>query len=83
MTWAEAAIELSAILKQIDQEFLAKDAEIERLKEANETLKAHMSAAGVVLKQKDQLITELVDALEKFQFFGKDPLIQRAREATR
>jgi hypothetical protein len=82
MTWAEAAIELSAILKQIDKEFLAKDAEIERLKGENARLK--------------QLITELATYLEgkrRERYDGNgwistldeegEELLKHLREATR
>lgn len=97
MTWAEAAIELSAILKQIDQEFLAKDAEIERLKtEALAEKNSHYRSLQLWGEKEDRLkvlITELCDALSMsgLREYAKgdlstvdvDELLDRAREATR
>ena len=83
-------IEACDQVNRLAQTLKERDVEIARLKETNETLKAHMSAAGLVLKQKNQLITELADVLwgVTCDMHGGAPektpeLIQRAREATK
>ena len=71
-----------------------KDAEIDRLQAKVEAVRVElrqqwerMQKENLALKdrvlEKDQLITELADALDAFEPYLKRDLIQRAREATK
>jgi hypothetical protein len=64
-----------------------KDAEIERLKAENKKDMEVMIAMGITIEGKNQLITELCDALEWYVPFSLTPrdwdLLDRAREATK
>jgi DNA phosphorothioation-dependent restriction protein DptG len=58
--------------------------EIDKLKAENERLKGYLNAWSngwdEAIDEKDRMINQLATALERFQFFGKDPLLEEARK---